>query len=439
MTSTDPSKSAEDVRHDREFVNDTEAVIRLGAMLLSSGTGSYRVKRAMSDAGRALGMDRIDATVGLTEITATAHRGDNFRTVAREVYRVRVDSSRIAALEDLAHHLPAGTNGRDLESRLDHISRTVRPKWAEWQTVLAGGVACAGFAILNKFSLADSLVVLLAASVGQFVRGRLNRRWLNQFGVAALASGAACLVYMLLADLLTDTGLHTIHGPGYVASLLFLVPGFPMITSILDMVRMDFTAGLSRATYSFGLVLAATMSAWVFSTATGLQPLPIQTVFPNPWAWLAYAVATACGVAGFAVLFNSSPRMVAWAATLGVCGNLCRLALIDIHMPVQLAAGVGGLIIGFLAGPLSAKTKLPRITLTVPACVIMLPGAAMYRTVFWLNGEDMTKALSFGVDAILTVTLIACGLAVARMCTDPAWARNLPVPSPHAFKFSDQK
>lgn len=291
MTSTDPHDYRDDIRHDREFVNDTEAVIRLGSMLLSSGTGSYRVKRAMCDAGLALGIDRLDASVSLTEITATAHRGDNFRTVAREVYRVRVDSSRIAALEDLAHNLPAGTTGRELESRLDYISRTVRPKWAEWQTVLAGGVACAGFAILNKFSLADSLVVLAAASVGQFVRGRLNRRWLNQFGVAALASAAACLIYLMLADLLTNTGLHTIHGPGYVASLLFLVPGFPMITSILDMVRMDFTAGLSRATYSVGLILAATMSAWVFSAATGLQPLPAQTVFPYPWAWFAYALS----------------------------------------------------------------------------------------------------------------------------------------------------
>ena len=176
MTSTDSVNSDDDLRHDHEFVNDTEAVIRLGSMLLSSGTGSYRVKRAMTDTGDALGMDRLDATVGLTEITVTAHRGDNFRTVAREVYRVRVDSSRISALEELAHNLPEGMTGRDVEARLDNISRTVRPQWKEWQTILAGGFACAGFAILNKFSLADSLVVLLAASAGQFVRGRLNRR-----------------------------------------------------------------------------------------------------------------------------------------------------------------------------------------------------------------------------------------------------------------------
>ena len=74
--------SDDDLRHDHEFVNDTEAVIRLGSMLLSSGTGSYRVKRAMTDTGDALGMDRLDATVGLTEITVTAHRGAS--TVAPE-------------------------------------------------------------------------------------------------------------------------------------------------------------------------------------------------------------------------------------------------------------------------------------------------------------------------------------------------------------------
>ena len=72
--------------------------MRLGSMLLESGTGSYRVKRAMHRAAVALGMDRHDASVSLTEIIATAHRGDNFRTVMREVYRVRVDAARISAL-----------------------------------------------------------------------------------------------------------------------------------------------------------------------------------------------------------------------------------------------------------------------------------------------------------------------------------------------------
>ena len=93
-------------------------------MLLESGTGSYRVKRAMHRAAVALGMDRHDASVSLTEIIATAHRGDNFRTVMREVYRVRVDAARISALEHLSRNLPEPCTAERLEAELDRISRT---------------------------------------------------------------------------------------------------------------------------------------------------------------------------------------------------------------------------------------------------------------------------------------------------------------------------
>lgn len=424
-------------RNDREFIDDTEAVVRLGSMLLSAGTGSYRVKRAMERAATALGMERHDASVGLTEISVTAHRGDNFRTVVREVYRVRVDASRIQALEYLARHLPKPCTAATLEAELDRISRTVTSRWSPWLNILAAGVACAGFSVLNRFPLADALVVLIAASCGQVVRRMATRRWLNQFGTTALAAAASSLVYLVVAALLGLTGLPGLAGvtdPGYIAALLFLVPGFPMITSILDMARLDFTAGLARAAYSFGLVVSATASAWVVSFLTGLTPLATQSALPGAWQWIAYVVATFLGVAGFAVMFNSTPRMVLIAASLGTIGNLARLAMVSASMPAQLGAGLGGLIVGLAAAPLTKRFAIPRITVTVPACLIMIPGTAMYRMMYWFNAENTVRALGFGVDAVLAVLAITIGLAVARMLTDPAWTFARPIPSPHAFR-----
>ncbi|WP_245935311.1 threonine/serine ThrE exporter family protein [Acidipropionibacterium virtanenii] len=406
-------------------------------MLLSAGTGSYRVKRAMERAATALGMERHDASVGLTEISVTAHRGDNFRTVVREVYRVRVDSSRIQSLESLSRHLPHPCTAATLEAELDRISRTVTARWKPWQNILAAGIACAGFSVLNRFPLADALVVLVAACCGQLVRRIATRRWLNQFGTTAMAAAASSLVYLAVAALLSLTGLPGLTGisdPGYIAALLFLVPGFPMITSILDMARIDFTAGLARAGYSLGLVISATMSAWVISFITGLTPLVTESTLPGAWQWVAYAVATFLGVAGFAVLFNSTGRMVLIAAALGTIGNLARLGLVTASVPAQLSAGLGGLIVGLLASPLTHRLDIPRITVTVPACLIMIPGTAMYRMMYWFNAENTVRALGFGVDAVLAVLAIAIGLAVARMLTDPAWTFARPVPSPHAFR-----
>ncbi|VEI02599.1 Inner membrane protein YjjP [Acidipropionibacterium jensenii] len=423
-------------RNDRQFIDDTEAVVRLGSMLLSAGTGSYRVKRAMERAAATLGMDRHDASVGLTEMSVTAHRGDNFRTVVREVYRVRVDSSRIESLEYLSRHLPNPCNAAALEAELDRISRTVTARWKPWQTMLAAGVACAGFSILNRFPLTDTAVVLVAASCGQMVRMFLARRWLNQFGSTALAAATSSLVYLLVAFLANLTGIPQlgVSDPGYVASLLFLVPGFPMITSILDFARMDLTAGLTRAAYSLGIVVSATMSAWVISFLTGLTPLATVAALPGLWQWAAYAAATFLGVSGFAILFNSTRRMVLIAASLGTIGNLSRLALVSASAPAQLAAGFGGLVVGLVAAPLTRRLPIPRITVTVPACVIMVPGTAMYRMMYWFNGEDTVRAIGFGVDAVLAVVAIGIGLALARMLTDPAWTFARPIPSPHAFR-----
>ena len=78
--------------------------------------------------------------------------------------------------------------------------------------------------------------------------------------------------------------------------------------------------------------------------------------------------------------------------------------------------------IPMLAAWWAPRVGVPRITVSVPAVVIMVPGAAAYRAVFHLNNGDTTQALAFGFQAGLVIVAIAIGLAVARMLTDKAWA-----------------
>ena len=66
--------------------------------------------------------------------------------------------------------------------------------------------------------------------------------------------------------------------------------------------------------------------------------------------------------------------------------------------------------------------RVPRITVSVPAVVIMVPGAAVYRAVVGLNNGDVDAAVVAGVQALFVVVSIAIGLAVGRMLTDRAWA-----------------
>ena len=106
-------------------------------------------------------------------------------------------------------------------------------------------------------------------------------------------------------------------------------------------------------------------------------------------------VAAFCGVWGFSVLFNSPQRMCLTAAVIGALTDTLRLELVDFAgVPAEAGAFIGALLAGLLAsawrssvrrGWLPPYLDYPRICLTVPSIVIMVPGLYMYQAMFHLG------------------------------------------------------
>ena len=69
----------------------------------------------------------------------------------------------------------------------------------------------------------------------------------------------------------------------------------------------------------------------------------------------------------------------------------------------------------------SRYVRSPRIILSVPAVLIMIPGAAAFRALVFLNDGQITLALANGVQAALIVASLATGLVIARVVTDRSW------------------
>ena len=404
---------------------EADAVLRLGLLMVAAGTGGYRVIRAMKRAARAMGFDRLDAEISITSVVCTFHRGVSFRTVVATQPAPAVDASRIEALEHLTHHLPNRMSANALTMCLDDIVHSVTHRWSRPVLMVAAGAACAAFALLNYFPAEGAAAVAVAAACGQLVRMILASRHLNQLGVVAVAAATSCLVFYLLNWALPLTHLPDdarAFAAGYIAAVLYLIPGFPLFSSMLDLSRFDITAGLTRLCYAMAVITAATMSVALVSAMTGLSPLSIDAPTPTARWYLLAAVASFVGVGGFALLFNSSRRMVLFAASIGVVANMVRLVMIDAGVQPQYAAYTGGVVVGLLGAVITAQTTLPRITMTVPASVIMIPGTAMYRAVHFLNSGDIDQALSNAATAGLIIVWISAGLVTARILTDRDWA-----------------
>ena len=411
------------VEAEHQMGEDADAVLRLGAMIMAAGTGGYRVIRAMKRAARALGFDRVEAVISVNNITCSFHKGELFRTIVVNRDNPAVDASRIEALENLSHHMGSSYTAEELHRELDQIEQRVGKRWPVWVQALAAGLACSGFAVLNHYPFLEAVVVALAAAVGQIVRHSCARRHLNQLGTTAMAAVVASLMYLFMAKGLAMVGI--IDSPtfttGYVASVLFLIPGFPLFSSLLDLSRFDLFSGLSRLCYATTVICTATMAATAVSLITGLQPLPPDPATPNLLWYLEATGATIVGIAGFAILFNSSRRMVITATLIGTVANMVRLVCAEAGLQPQFAAFIGALVVGLLGALLTKRISIPRITITVPASVVMIPGTAIYRTVYYLNSGDIDSGVGTAASASLSIIAIGAGLVMARMLTDPDW------------------
>ncbi|MGO1316030.1 MAG: threonine/serine ThrE exporter family protein [Cellulomonadaceae bacterium] len=405
-----------------ELGRESGTILRVGRLSLSAGTGSYRVKATMARVARALGLTSHEAHVTLTEITSTIHNGLRFRTEVTEVRSVGINADRLMELERTVTGMPASVPIERVNDELDRIA--AKPVlYGPALNALWAAMACAAFAFLNNGGPIELLGVFFAAGLGQLLRRQLIHRGLNQFAVTMLAAILACGVYVAVilgVDLLADTGRG--HEAGYTSAVLFLVPGFPLVTGALDLAKLDFSAGVARLTYAMMILMSAAMAVWAFSSVVGLSPDPVGPPdMPHVWLIAARLAASFFGVLGFALMFNSPWFMALGAACVGMVANTLRIEAVGQGLAPQAAAALAAMLVGLLAAVVAPRLDVPRVTVYVPAVVIMVPGVAAYRAVYFLNNSDMNMALGYAVQAGLVVMALAIGLAFGRMLTDRNW------------------
>ncbi|WP_456825672.1 threonine/serine ThrE exporter family protein [Cellulomonas sp. P5_E12] len=408
-----------------ELIRRSGVVLKVGRLSLSAGTGAYRVKASMARVARALGIQRHEAHVTLTEITTTSHRGASFRTEVTEVRSIGVDVDRLAGLERLAGRLDtAGTaTVENVTAELDRIA-SKPPLYPVPLNALWAAIACAAFSFLNNGGVVEIAGVFVGAYLGQALRRTMLHRRFNQFGVTMLAATVACLGYLGFVTLLQAVGVTGgRHEVGYVSAVLFLIPGFPLVTGFLDLAKLDFSAAVARLTYALMILTSAGLAVWALSLVVGLTPDPPSPAALSGGPLIALQlVASFLGVLGFALMFNSPWRIALAAASVGMVANVPRIHLVEATVPPQAAAAIAALVVGLLTAVIAPRLDVPRITVYVPAVTIMVPGVLVYRAVFHLSNGETVEALDYGVQAALVVAALAIGLAVARMLTDRTWA-----------------
>ena len=111
--------------------------------------------------------------------------------------------------------------------------------------------------------------------------------------------------------------------------------------------------------------------------------------------------------------------IAAAAALIGAVANTFRLELVDIAaVPPTVAAFLGSMVAGIMASLLKNRLGYPRISITVPSIVIMVPGLYLYRAVYNLGTMSLSVYASWFASAMLIIVALPLGLIFARILTD---------------------
>lgn len=401
---------------------------RIGLMMLSCGTGAWRVRESMNLVARCLDVT-VSADIGLTNINITVFDDYHHYSEALSIPAASINTDRLHSMEIFLDTFGDNASVYSVDQYhkiLDHIGE--KPgEYSPLSLGLAAALACAAFCFLLGGDLIEVICTFVGSFVGQFVRSCLAKKKFTLFAVIGISVACGCVSYVAFIKMLEALfHISSAEEAGYICSLLFIIPGFPLITGGIDLAKEDLRSGIERLTYAIMMITVA--------TTTGMLTAYVLHFAPNSFAPLGLDEVTYCllrllasffGVYGFSYLYNSPRKMAFTAALFGMLANTLRLELVSIFgLPVGVAAYIGALAAGLMAGHVEWFTGYPRIALTVPSIVIMVPGMFMYQAVYYFAVGNPSDGVTALMKAVMIALALPLGLITARIIQDRNFRKN---------------
>lgn len=124
------------------------------------------------------------------------------------------------------------------------------PHYNCWIVSVAVGLSCAGLCLFAFGDLLNALVVFLAAFIGSVSRYRISLMNYNPM----ISISFAAFVTTLITGLGSIYNIGTYPEAAMATAVLYLIPGVPLINTVIDWIEGYLSSAVNRAMFS-GLIL----------------------------------------------------------------------------------------------------------------------------------------------------------------------------------------
>lgn len=396
-----------------------DVLLNIAKLLMECGADTVRMVSEIQQAATFMGIPHnyLNIHISYTTIMINIFHEERSITVFRKTPIHIPNMAMINAVSKLTwrafeRHYSLTTYER-LVGKL-HQTIPVYPIWVK-------GIACAlgsaGLAYLYSADIIALIVTFICSLCGYFMRVVSQRLGFNEYlGNAICAFIAMFIAYCFYTFIELGSLVYVL-----VCCTLFMIPGVPLINSVIDTINNHILSGITRAIRTLLIVGSMTLG---MAMALYFSPLPafnFVDIKPHILS-ITQVIGSFLAAASFAVLFNSPRRLLPYIGLGGVvCVTIRNLMLLEYGFALPGATFVGAAIMSVIFVKLSTWLRTSGPVLVVPSAIALMPGILLYRFLFdilhinSLNESGLLYMAQNGTTGILSIVGIAVGVAIPNV------------------------
>jgi uncharacterized membrane protein YjjP (DUF1212 family) len=244
----------------------TRLCVESGLLLMQHGAESALVENVAKRLGLGLGMDSVEIAISANALTLTTLNGGQCITTVRRNMDQGINMHIVTEVQRMM--LMTEKKQLDLAGACVHLAQIKPQRYPKWMVAVMIGLSCACFARLMGADIISCALTAAASGTAMVVRQILARQHFNPL------VNFACSAFVA-TSISCQSSIHSIgSNPTLVmaASVLLLVPGFPLINAVSDMVKGYVNTGVSRWTMATLLIMATSMGIILALTVWKVRP-----------------------------------------------------------------------------------------------------------------------------------------------------------------------
>ncbi|WP_154114898.1 threonine/serine exporter family protein [Vibrio cincinnatiensis] len=239
-------------------------IAQAGQMLQAHGAESTLIGDIMRRMGLASGMSEVEISLSASSLVVTTVYQQHCITTARRCADRGINMRVVTQIQRICILMEKGL--LDHKMAQDRLNQITPERYNRWLVVVMIGFSCAAFSRLAGGDWMVFAMTFLSSAVGMIVRQEIGHRQFNPL----LNFAATAFVTSLISAQAVMYQLGNKPTLVMASSVLMLVPGFPLINAVADMLKGYINMGIARFVMASLLTFATSLGIIAAMSVTGI-------------------------------------------------------------------------------------------------------------------------------------------------------------------------